>query len=164
MTDKPQEMTVESVSVTSSSYMRHLCAMLLADNWLWLVLPVAVCAVMAIWIDVRFVIVAMMILFIIMPMVLALLYFYYGLSPEARWSIMEKSLTIGSDGLELAFTDERMKKHVIHADDVRNIINKEDVVILMLKGGRRYTCFMIPASVVDPDVAQALRQLVAQAH
>lgn len=157
-------MTIDKCCVTSATYMRHLCSLFLADNWLWMVLPVAVCAMLALWVDVRFVIVAMMVLFIILPMVLALLYFYYGLSPEARWSIMEKSLTIGSDGLELAFTDERMKKHVIHADDVRNIINKEDVVILMLMGGRRYTCFMIPASVVDPDVAQALRQLVAQAH
>ena len=36
------------------------------------------------------------------------------------------------------------------------------VVMLMLTGGRRYTCLMLPASVVNPDVAQRLRQLVTQ--
>lgn len=137
--------------------------MFLADNWLWLVLPVAVCVVLAIWVDVRFAIVAMMVLFIVLPMVLALLYFYYGLSQEARWSIMDKSVTIGDAGITLEFTDERMKTHVIPRDNVRHIIEKDDVVMLMLDG-KRYTCLMLPASVVNPNVAQRLRQLVTQTH
>lgn len=156
-------MIVENCSITSGSYMRQLCYMFLADNWLWMALPVAVCAMLAIFIDVRFVIVAMMVLFIVLPMVLALLFFYYGLSPEARWSIMEKSLDVDENGITLDFTDERMKKHAILRDDVRSIIEKDDVLILMLNG-RRYTCLMIPASVVNPDITQVLRQLVAQAH
>ena len=154
---------INECKVSSGSYMRELCLMFLADNWLWLVLPVAVCAMLAIWVDVRFAIVAMMVLFIVLPMVLALLYFYYGLSPEARWSIMDKTATIDDEGITLDFSDERMKKHAIGWDDVRYIIEKDDVVLLML-GGRRYTCLMLPASVVDPDVAQRLRQLVAQSH
>lgn len=137
--------------------------MFLADNWLWMVLPIAICAILAFFVDVRFIIVAMMILFIVMPMVLALLYFYYGFSPEARWSIMEKTLTIGNEGITLTFTDERMKKHAILRDDVRYIIEKEDVWLMMLRG-KRYTCFMLPTSVIDPDIAQRLRQLVPQAH
>ena len=75
-------MRIEGCSVTAGRYMRELCLMFLADSWLWMVLPIAVCAILAIWVDVRFVIVAMMVLFIVLPMVLALLYFYYGLSPE----------------------------------------------------------------------------------
>ena len=156
-------MSIECGHVTAGSYMRELCLMFLADNWLWLVLPVAVCAMLAIWVDVRFAIVAMMVLFIVLPMVLALLYFYYGLSQEARWSIMDKSVTIGDAGITLEFTDERMKTHVIPRDNVRHIIEKDDVVMLMLDG-KRYTCLMLPASVVDPDVAQRLRQLVTQTH
>lgn len=138
--------------------------MFLADYWLWMAMPLAVCTILAIWIDVRFIIVAMMVLFIIMPMVLALLYFYYGFSPEARWSIMEKTVTLDENGITLDFTDERMKKHAIHWDDVLCIIEKDDAVMLMLRGGRRYTCLMLPASVVNPDVAQLLRQFVSQTH
>ena len=156
-------MSIECGHITAGSYMRELCLMFLADNWLWLVLPVAVCAMLAIWVDVRFAIVAMMVLFIVLPMVLALLYFYYGLSQEARWSIMDKSVTIGDAGITLEFTDERMKTHVIPRDNVRHIIEKDDVVMLMLDG-KRYTCLMLPASVVNPDVAQRLRQLVTQTH
>ena len=149
--------------VTAGTYMRHLSLMFLADNWLWMVLPVAVCAVLSVWFDVRFVIVALMVLFVALPMVLALLYFYYGFSPEARWSIMEKDAAIDDDGITLTFTDERMKTHAIAADDVREIVEKEEVWMLMLKGAR-YTCLMLPASAVNPDVAQLLRQFVAQAH
>ena len=150
--------------MTAGAYMRHLSAMFLADNWLWMVLPLAVCAVLAIWVDVRFVIVAMMVLLMVLPMVLALLYFYYGFSPEARWSIMDKQVDLTAEGLELTFTDERMKKHAIPRDSVRSIIEKDDVWMLMMSGGRRYTCLMLPSSTVNPDVAEALREFVTQAH
>ncbi len=96
-------------------------------------------------------------------MILSLLYFYYGFSPEARWSIMEKTIAIERESATLTFTDERMKQHAIRWDDVREIIIKDDALLLMLKG-KRYTCLMIPSSVVNPDVTQALRQLVAQVH
>ena len=156
-------MIITNCSVTSGCYMRHLCSMFLADNWRWMVLPVAVCGMLAIFIDVRFIIVALMILFVILPMLLALLYFYYGLSPEARWSIMEKTATIDDSGISLVFADERMKKHVILRDDVRSIIEKDDALIIMLRG-KRYTCLMLPESAVDPNVTQVLRQFVTQAH
>ena len=149
--------------VTPGTYMRHLSLMFLADNWLWMCLPVAVCSVLAVWFDVRFVIVALMVLFVALPMLLALLYFYYGFSPQARWSIMEKNAVIDDNGISLTFTDGRMKTHVISRDDVREIIEKEDVWMLMLKGAR-YNCLMLPASAVNPNVAQRLRQLVAQTH
>ena len=74
-------MTIGNCSVTAGCYMKKLCGLFLADNWLWMLAPVAVCAVLAVWIDVRFVIVALMVLFIVLPMILSLLYFYYGLSP-----------------------------------------------------------------------------------
>lgn len=157
-------MRIENCSVSSGTYMRHLCSIFLADNWLWMVAPVAICVMLAIWIDVRFAIVAMMILLMVLPMILALLYFYYGLSPEARWSIMDKQVDLDNDGLTLTFSDERMKKHVIPWDNVRYIIEKDDVWMLMLGGGRRYTCLMLPTSTINPDVAQAFRQFVAQAH
>lgn len=156
-------MTIDKCSIPAGRYMRHLFSMFLTDNWLWMILPVAICAILAIWLDVRFIIVALMVLFIAMPMILSLLYFYYGFSPEARWSIMEKTIAIEREGATLTFTDERMKQHAIRWDDVREIIIKDDALLLMLKG-KRYTCLMIPSSVVNPDVTQALRQLVAQVH
>lgn len=156
-------MSIDNCSVSAGFYMRHLGALFLADNWFYMVAPVALCAVLAVWIDVRFVIVAMMVLFMVIPLLLAMLYFYYGLSPEARWSIMEKAVSIDSQCLTLSFADERMKKHAIRWDDVRRIIEKDDAFLIMLRG-KRYTCLMLPASAVNPNVAQTLRQFASQAH
>lgn len=156
-------MMIEHCQVPSGTYMRHLCSLFVADNWLWMALPVAVCAVCAIWVDVRFVIVALMVLLIVLPMVLALLYFYYGLSPQARWSMMNKAITVDATGMTLTFEDPRMKTHAIAWDDVRHIIEKDDVWMILLKD-RRYSCLMLPSSVIDPDVAQQLGEFVTQTH
>ena len=155
--------TIEDCKVTSGTYMRRLCELLLNDNWLWVILPLALFAIMATWVDVKWVIVVMMALLIALPMALALLYFYYGFSPQARWSIMEKDVSLDERGITLDFAHERMQKHVIPWDDVHNIIEKDDVLMLMLSG-KRYTCLMLPASIIDPDVAQLLRQFATQAH
>ena len=50
--------------------------------------------------------------------------------------VMDKTVTIDDDSISLEFSDERMKKHAIGWDDVRYIIEKDDVVMLMLKGRR----------------------------
>lgn len=163
MLEENKTMTIDNCSVSAGFYMRHLGALFLADNWFYMLAPLALCAVLAVWIDVRFVIVAMMVLFMVIPLLLVMLYFYYGLSPEARWSIMEKEISIDNQCLTLSFVDERMKKHVIRRDDVRHIIEKDDAFLFMLRG-KRYTCLMLPISAVNPDVAQALRQFASQTH
>ena len=158
-----QVVTTDVFSVTPGTYMRHLCAIFAADKWLWLAAPLAVCVVLAFGVDVRFAIVALMVLFVVLPMVLALLYFWYGFAPEARWSIMDKTASFNKEGIHLDFLDKRMKKHTIAWGEVCDIIEKKDAVLLMLKG-KRYVCLMLPVSVVNPDVAQWLGQLVNKAH
>jgi len=156
--------TLSHVQVSSSDYMQRVGSLFVADNWLWMVLPVAVCGVLGAWMDVRFWIVALMVLLVVLPMVLALLYFYYGLSPEARWSLMEKEVTIDASGLTLTFAHPQMQPHTVAWNDVRAVLIKKDCLLLM-SPTRRYACLMLPASVaIDPDIAQVLRQLVAQAH
>lgn len=149
--------------ITSDCYLKHLERLFLAHNWLWIVTPVAVCCILAYWIDMWVVIVMLIVLMLVLTLILSLNYLYYCLSPEAHWSIMEKTVTIDDEGITLQFTDKLMNTRVIHWDDVRHIIVKKDVVMLILRGSR-YRCLMLPASVVDPDVAQRLRQFVPQAH
>jgi len=156
-----QQTVISDFQVSSGAYMRCLASMVLADNWLWMVLPLAVCAMLAIWIDVRFIIVACMVLFIVLPMVLALLYFHYGFSQPAQWSIMAKDAIISPSGIELHFQDPRMHRHSIAWSDVRTVVQRDDACLLMLRRGR-YTFFMIPLTALDPAAIALLHQLVQE--
>ena len=73
--------------VTSSQYLRQLSLMYLRSRLPWLVAPLLLCSALSAWMsDVRWAVVGLMLLFIVIPMVLALAYINYALSAEARWS------------------------------------------------------------------------------
>jgi|GEM_PF-774569 len=153
--------TIGSCKVSSGEYMRCLCAMLLADNWLWLLLPLVVCGMLAVMVDVRWGIVGLMVLFIVIPMVLVLLYFHYGFSPLACWSLMDKSVTIDREEMTLQFEDQRMNRHAIPWRDVSEIVRRGGGVLFMMRSGR-YSFLMLPAGMVDADMAAVLRQVMEQ--
>lgn len=60
-------------------------------------LPLIACAAIGVFIDTRFLLVALMLLFIVVPMVMSFLYTYYMLTPEARRAITRKEIVIDED-------------------------------------------------------------------
>ena len=80
---------------------------------------------------------------------------------EARWSLMEKDITLETAGLLLQFADERMHDRLIAWREVSRVVVDNDYVMLMLKV-RRFTFLLIPrSSIADPSIIVALRQGVA---
>lgn len=70
----------------------------------WLVVPAILfigAVVMAIVIDLAYVIVAMMILLILIPLMMAFLYVYYGLAQGCWINILEKEIKLMSEGIEV---------------------------------------------------------------
>lgn len=55
--------------------------------------------------DFRFLILGLMILFILMPMLAAYIYFYYGLRRECWLNVVDHSIGIGDDGLDVKIYD-----------------------------------------------------------
>ena len=68
-------------------------------------MPVAACAALA-FLDVRFLLVALMVVFIMIPMALLLVYINHGLDPVNRYNIIRKSLTADADRLTMAINEE----------------------------------------------------------
>ena len=135
--------------VAASDYLRQLARMYFRARWPWLVAPLLVCGALAVWLaDVRWFIVAMMVLFVAIPMVLSLAYINYALSMEARWSLLEKSLTLTDDGILLQFTDERMHDRLIRWNEVSGIKVAGESFLVMLNV-RRFTFLMIPFTVIE---------------
>lgn len=70
----------------------------------WLVVPAMLfigTVVMAIVIDLAYVIVAMMILLILIPLMMAFMYVYYGLAEGCWINILEKEIKLMSEGIEV---------------------------------------------------------------
>lgn len=61
----------------------------------WTILvPLVVCATIGLLGDVRFLLIALMLLFIVVPMLMSFLYTYYMLTPEARRAVTRKEVEI----------------------------------------------------------------------
>lgn len=99
-------MTTLPYSTTASHYFNILLRRYFKRNALWLctlvLLPFAF-----IPINLNFVYVALMILFLIVPLFIFHLYFSYALLPECRLSLLEKSVEINETGLICHFENHK---------------------------------------------------------
>lgn len=91
---------------TSGDYLSVLLSLWL-PRYGWLVLlPIVVCAVAGFVFDERLLLVALMLLFIVVPMLMSFLYTYYMLAPEARRAVIRKEVEIAEgDYLKLTYLD-----------------------------------------------------------
>lgn len=69
-------------------------------NWVWLTLIFFLIALLAgIFLDARFAIISCMILFLLFPMELVMIYFYYGLRKECSFNVVDHRIRIMGDSL-----------------------------------------------------------------
>lgn len=135
--------STKTFTTSPAVYIRCLLGVWFKRYGVWIVLPVAVCGVMGAVADIRWVIVAMMIIFLLTPMLLAYLYFYYMLTPEARRAIMPMQLSLHADGaLDIAYQplpDSDSPTHApehLPAGTVKRTIERRRHIALVLAGPR----------------------------
>lgn len=136
--------TIPSCAVAASELVAQLCRLFFARNWMWFALPVLVLAALA-FVNVNFLLVALMTLFVVYPMVLTLVYFNYAFTPEARWSILAKEINLDDDGLHMHFEHVSMQPHTIKWSEVSSMKWGSNSLLLMLRGSK-YIFLAIPAS------------------
>lgn len=79
---------------TSGDYLSVLLSLWL-PRYGWLVVtPILICGVLGAVFDERLMLVALMLLFIVVPMLMSFLYTYYMLTPEARRAVVRKVVEI----------------------------------------------------------------------
>lgn len=91
--------------VPASAYMRQLFADWLADRW-WTVVAVVLPFVVLSFVDVRFVYVALMAGFIVVPMLLGFVYFYYAFRPVAVSAVRRQLSRIDDAGITVVFLND----------------------------------------------------------
>ncbi|MDE5749940.1 MAG: hypothetical protein K2H87_04135 [Duncaniella sp.] len=95
-------------AVTSAEYIREALSLWIARWWWVLPLPLIPFLVLGFWLgDVRWFMVALMVVFIIIPMGLSLVYFDCLLSPEVRLSLLPKRVAVSTDGLRVTYQPEK---------------------------------------------------------
>lgn len=150
-------MTTAPFRTTSSDYLKCLAALWLPRNIWWMALPLAgfITAGIALS-DVRFMIIALVILFIIAPMVMSFLYIYYMLTPEARRTVLTKTVEI-DPGKRLTLTyqpesddDERPlpEPEVIEWSEIKSTVRAGRFLMYILNGpGLRF--LLVPCSALQ---------------
>ena len=89
--------------------------------------------------------------FLVLPVILCLgliafdTRYYYGLTQESRWSILEKTVTITDNGLLLDFSSDKMRQHLIQWNDIASTTAISDCLIVKFKKDS-YTFLAIPLS------------------
>ena len=111
-------------------------------QWWWLLLlPVVVCLGL-IALDTRFAFVALIVAMAMVMLSFPVLY-YFALTQESRWSILEKTVTVTDEGLRLDFTSDKMRQHLIAWNDIASTSVLNHCYVLRFKKNR-YTFLAIP--------------------
>ena len=111
-------------------------------RWWWLLLlPVAVCLALIV-VDSRFAFVALIVAMAMVMLSFPVLY-YFALTQESRWSILEKTVTVTDEGLQLDFTSEKMRRHVIAWGEIASTTALSHCLVLRFKKNR-HTFLAIP--------------------
>lgn len=84
-------------TTTSGDYLSTLMGIWIPRYGWTVALPLIACAAIGLFVDMRFLLVAFMLLFIVVPMVMSFLYTYYMLTPEARRAVTRKEIVIDED-------------------------------------------------------------------
>lgn len=119
--------------VAASVYMRRAMAMWLSRYWALITLPIVGCALLWI-IDPKWCIVALILVLAALIMAVSLIYFHHAFSPLARWSVMEKTVMLSLQCIDLNFEHPRMQPHTIEWERVARIDFHATATIIHLTG------------------------------
>lgn len=94
--------TTEQFRLTPAKYLRVAAGKLLPAVTAGVALPVTACLVAACF-DLRWAFVALILLFLVAPTLMAYIYFYKLLAPEAREALQPKKIVFEKDGLTVIY-------------------------------------------------------------
>lgn len=96
-------MTTEIYKVGPSVLATYIMKQWCRRNWWIMALPPAICLVLAAAVDVKFLLIALMMVFVVLPPMMITVYFYHALAPEARMTVLSHRAEMTADGLRLIY-------------------------------------------------------------
>ena len=146
-------MHFEAFAISSTIYTKLVFRGYFARYWWLYALPLSILIILTFY-NINFLYTILMLCFIVFPMALIMVYFWYLLTGEIRWSILEKEMAISDSGIMLTFEDFTKE---LQWDEFSGFSTTGKYLLLKFKV-RRFTYFVIPFDVFADK--EQLRQFV----
>lgn len=155
-------------SITPSAYAGHVIRMWLRDNWWIGVVPITASIIVGATLDLRFLFVAVILVFLIAPLIMSTVYYYHALSPEASMSILPHRIIFGEKSLTIKYerepSDEDAQSEetetppepkvrpddTIPLNDIKKASRHGSDILLNLTGGK-YRILVIPINAIPRE-------------
>ena len=146
-------MHFEPFAISSAIYTKLVFRAYFARYWWLYALPLSILIILTFY-NINFLYTILILCFIVYPMALIMVYFWYLLTGEIRWSILNKEMAISDSGIMLTF--EGFTKE-LQWDEFSGFTTTGKYMLLKFKV-RRFTYFVIPFDVFADK--EQLRQFV----
>ena len=146
-------MHFEPFAISSAIYTKLVFRDYFARYWRLYALPLSILIILTFY-NINFLYTILMLCFIVFPIALIMVYFWYLLTGEIRWSILEKEMAISDSGIMLTF--EGFTKE-LQWNEFSGFSTTGKYLLLKFKI-RRFTYFVIPFDVFADK--EQLRQFV----
>jgi len=148
-------MTTAQFKISPSRLAAGIMKKWLADNWWMLAIAPTVSLMLAVMGDLRFLFVALIMIFVVIPPVMFIVYFYYGMTPAARYSILLHRVTADTAGLHIIYeaedenTSPPRPELIGWADIAETRLDNDNLYIHLRKP--RYSLVIIPVDKLSSD-------------
>ncbi len=140
--------TVETdlYKIETSEYIKMLYLRFVSDKW-WMLLAAVVPCVALSFLNLNFIYVALIVAFIVLPMLFAFVYIVYGFADESISAIRYGKVVIGKEGVRKIFYDAEGDTEIgcreYHSSVFSDYAVTEKFVVLRFKK-MKYSCLLIP--------------------
>lgn len=146
--DARQQIATGVFRDTPGRYVRRVMAMWLGRWWWTMAVPVAVAAALsavnAVWLFV-----ALMILCLLVPGIIAMVYYNYALTPQAISALADKTVALSARGITVHIVDSG-KEQFYAATDIASVEDTGKSLIVKFKTPR-YSHIAIPVAAIPDD-------------
>ena len=144
--------------ITPGAYASRLMTECVCRYWWAIAVPVVPCLIAGCY-DLRFLIVAAAWLLIVMPGILALVYFRYALSPEAAKMTLPHIVTFADDTITVTWPDTDYPPLRIPKADVRSVEDTGSALVVAAPAPLRPLIIPVKSFPSPDDATEAFRLL-----
>ena len=153
---------LESHKITSAEYLKILYGHIAEDYW-FLIALVALTMIVMSAVDIRWLIVTLMCVFVVVPMIMSYLYIWHAMKPLVRLSILPKRVVIDDSAITIEPADEvRLSQLVLPFTDFSRY-RITDKYLLLTFSQSKYLFFVVPLTVFKPGQLSLVEQRLSAA-